>query len=246
MGKSKGTEPNLAIAQQTADQIFSVPTTKAIPVWGRGFTQAQLQPSLLKLVEAGGAQSSQAIALQWTYAYAFHWAYKTRWDAKHKIPDWKKLQPGTRQAIKILGGLLVALMELCVQTYVREEPYGDGGEWFTQVVWEMKEAEINSIREQDNLGKPARIQYHKRISGCFRKHENPFTLALEPHSHRLVKKALALAGQYSKYSSNHWMPYLSAYTAFIKTLGEACWVDMFERNGILCYHPGPGRAVLKV
>lgn len=83
-----------------------------------------------------------SILLIW--AIGQHWAYKWRWDSKHKIPYHRNLVT----CIKPFGEMLHGLAELTTRCHadipVGTVSFGNGAEWYAAVFEECRQDDISS------------------------------------------------------------------------------------------------------
>ncbi len=183
-----------------------------------------------------------------------HWLIRKKWAARHRIPGHRTLV----KQIEPYGELLFREFELCIQIHAIQthSPYKNAADWFVAI-------QSNSQLIQGHLNKTELSQFHRKISGCMRSHENPFDEAnlriaipdrfpLPPaHSYQaisqLITASLKLAYQLDRgnnFRSDYWKPYLNAYSKWIKTVSSPGWSVLQIEAGKLRKSSGSGKGMI--
>lgn len=243
------------LTKEEEAELVRVPTEKAPEPWPTVLKRIQNPLSITDLLlDEGTPQQYQAILSQISYGWALHWVYKNQWDSRHKIPQWQRLKPETRKAIKLLGEMFCKLADLCIQTreiqaLAGSTPYNTGTQWFGLVALELRNEEFEQIRHNDLSGKDDYVRLLRSRIGKMRKFdvENPFDLITQPHSYALVDAATPILGRSEPFRKGYWRPFLDAYRDHVVFSGSSsAWAWTFEQgNSIRTYGKGGAKPLLK-
>ncbi len=127
------------------------------------------------------------------------------------------------------------ILELCLQVHSSKwgMHYLNAFDWLGQYIELERSREIELVLKGDsNRQKGWKRSYQRAHRDCLkslRQGVNPYHPIEEPHIYRLMEAALPLAKQSDTFEANFWKPFLTAYTAWVRSHDgddwASCWVD---------------------
>ncbi|MGB3642554.1 MAG: hypothetical protein WBA39_33980 [Rivularia sp. (in: cyanobacteria)] len=152
------------------------------------------------------------------YIIALHWLYRKKYQSKHKIPG--KLKH--RKACEPLGDFLHQLLNLCSEVHtISPFDYMNAGEWFKQIVFEMRYGDVQAIlSDEQEGGKTKYIDVVRGEISQLRSYKNPYDSSTSPHTYRLLESAIRIAERSDIFRKKHYSPLIKAYAAWARELRE--------------------------
>lgn len=171
-----------------------------------------------------------------------HWLYKKKYFSKHKIPGGTK----TRKACEPLGEFLHQILNLCSEVHtVCPSGYVNAGEWFSEVVIEMREGDVKAILSDDEGGGKTKYvdEVVRREIAQLRDYKNPCDASTSPHTHELVDVAIQIAERSDVFRKKHYSVFIKAYTAWARKLrNNSTFEYLSVENEKLFAKRGKGKA----
>ncbi|HEY9781833.1 MAG TPA: hypothetical protein V6D09_17050, partial [Leptolyngbyaceae cyanobacterium] len=180
------------------------------------------------------------------WIFGLHYAFKRKWDSKHKIPI--KLRPTVQKSFRLWGDYLYTILELCIQCHASpgiQVSYRNASEWFERVAWEMKTSDLKAALSATKGLKRREVDQQRELLKVLKEYENPGNLQTHPHAFALVESARNLAQRSDVFCNRHWKPFITAGTNLLRDMERnSTWQTVFEKDGLPYVQAGRGNRIL--
>ena len=229
--------------------IETIPTTYIDSEWVSTFEKAQqivLPVYCLKDIDNRALRKFIKVETA-RWRIILHWVVKKKWCSKLKIPDSRKIA----KSFEATGEHFKQVLELCIQLHPVSKYghlYSNARNWFSQIINEVRTAEILAFVERNRTGNEGEAQIAKEtcsnISGSLRGCEpkNPFCSEAEPHIWRLIESAIEMADKSDLFDKTYWKDFKKSLADINKKRKEGGSLTLIENDdGGLSACLGQGR-----
>jgi hypothetical protein len=190
---------------------------------------------------------NESIEKQIKYAWmlllqSLHWVYKNKFDAEHKIPEWRRLSPEGRKGIDAYGNYLLSLLNLVILVGLYRENSGEDfnsisyfADLCKELLKQSYEEAISNIKNKTEL-----VDKHFKILAKLRGIDtaNPYSNGYLREFHSEAKRRYEAPKATPEYKKC-WKMYLHAYSNLVKDMDtNSVWTCGFDNgDGIkVAYH----------
>ena len=229
--------------------IEAIPTTYIDSEWVSTFEKAQqivLPVYCLKDIDNRALRKFIKVETA-KWRIILYWVIQKKWCSKLKIPGSRKIA----KSLETTGEHLKQVLELCIQLHPVSEYrhlYPDAANWFSQIIDEVRTAEIFAFVERSRTGNEGEAQIAREtcsnISGSLRGSEpiNPFEYESEPHIWRLIESAIKMANKSDRFDKTYWKDFKKSLAEINKKRREGGSITLIEIDDRLVACGGQGRA----
>jgi hypothetical protein len=246
LGKNFGRQKIMPIPQKNTIVVEEVPIKYIHSDWETAFEKGQSVVLPICCLPASKAFNKYLSVETARWRILLHWVVKKKWCSKLKIPGGRKIA----KSLEASGENLKQVLELCIQLHPFSRyrySYSDAADWFTEIIDEVRCAEIQAFQERSRTGNEGEAQLTKdtcsNISGSLRGSEpiNPFCPESEPHIWGLIELALEQADRSDRFRKTYWKDFLKSLVAINKKHKQGGEITLVEVDGELMACEGQGR-----